>query len=63
MENYRGLKELRKEKKMTQVEFAESIGIERLRYAYYELGMRIFHLKLLKKFVKYFMYLPTRYWE
>lgn len=30
MENYRGLKELRKEKKMTQIEFAESIGIERL---------------------------------
>lgn len=30
MENYRGLKELRKEKNMTQIEFAESIGIERL---------------------------------
>lgn len=54
MENYRGLKELRKEKKMTQIEFAESIGIEHLRYAYYELGYADIPSEIVKKICEVF---------
>lgn len=65
------ISELRKEKNLTQVEFAEALGITRSAYSHNELGTREPDYELLKKIADFFDcspdYLlgktPTRKWE
>jgi len=48
------ISELRKEKNLTQVEFAEALGITRSAYSHYELGTREPDYDLLKKMADFF---------